>query len=196
MIWNALVLVSVCGVVAIAVLLIAVMRQVGSILIHLNPGRLGEVDGGPDLDTVVHVPGVPDGRPAIVVFVSPTCTLCGFVRDALPALRDHYQEVAVLPVVLGDDERARHAYANELGHGARADLLALAKDWDVQGTPFAVGVNDGGQVKGRGVVNSLDHLESLAESLLLASVEAAAAEEAVLATAVESRNGDREAVRA
>lgn len=187
MIWHVLELVMLGALAALAVLLIAVMRQVGTILIHLNPGRTGEVDGGPEIDAIVHVPGLPDGSATVVVFVSPTCTLCGFLQPALPAIRAHYPEVRVLPVVLGDDERARRAYADRLGEGARHDLLELAKEWNVQGTPFAVGINDAGQVKGRGVVNSLDHLEGLAETLLLSSVEAAAAAEAELAA--QSSNG-------
>lgn len=166
MIWNLLLVLLTASVAVMALVMIAVMRQVGGILIQLNPTRVGEVDSGPEVDSIVEVPGLPARTPAIVVFASPTCRLCEFLGPALPALERHYPRVAIVPIVLGDDPRARAEYAVALGHGARPDALELAKEWDVQGTPFAVGVDADRRVRGSGVANSLDHLESLAEAVL------------------------------
>jgi hypothetical protein len=167
MIWNLLLVLLTVAVAAMALVSIALMRQVGGILLQLNPARVGEVDSGPEVETFVDVPGVAPDTPAVVVFASPTCRLCEFLGPALPALERHYPNVAVVPIVLGDDPSAREEYARSLGHGARPDAIDLAKEWDVHGTPFAVGVDAEGRVRGSGVANSLDHLESLAEAVLM-----------------------------
>jgi methylamine dehydrogenase accessory protein MauD len=171
-VWEVLVLVLVCVAAVQAFALVAVMRQVGGLLVRLNPTGVGEVESGPDVDRIVELPGIPPGRPALVVFASPGCTLCRFFETALPAIRANYNEIDVVAVVMGaEDALERSAYARRLGEAGRADIPELAKDWNVQGTPFAVGLDDEHRVRVRGVANTLDHLESVAEAIILPRVE-------------------------
>lgn len=166
-IWQALVIVLVAGVAIEALLLIAVMRQLDGIIVQLRPARIGEVehDEGPQIGLNVDVPGLPQGRPAIVVFVSPECSICKPLLPAIPVVARRYPQLEVLAVVAGDDENERNRYAWEIGDLARPDLYELESDWNIPGTPFAVAISGEGRVDARGVVNSLDQLEALAESL-------------------------------
>src|SRR5207237_7000136 len=106
-----------------AVALVAVMRQVGGLLVRLSPTGVGEVESGPDVDRLVELPRVPPGRPALVVFASPSCTLCRFFETAVPAIRANYAEIDVVAVVMGaEDALERSAYARRLGESGRADI--------------------------------------------------------------------------
>lgn len=186
-VWEVLVVVLVCVAVVQAFALIAVMRQVGGLLVRLNPTGVGEVESGPDIEQLVEIPGVPPGRPALVVFASPGCTLCQYLGPALKAIRSNYDEIDVVGVALGGESDAeRAAYARQLGPAARADIPELAKEWNVQGTPFAVGLDAEHRVRVRGVANTLDHLESVAEAIILPRAESEAAREAMLV----STNGE------
>jgi thiol-disulfide isomerase/thioredoxin len=181
--WQVLVVLLVVIAAVQATALIAVMRQVGGLLVRLNPTGVADVEGGPDVDSVVDLPGVDRGRPALVVFASPTCTLCRYLEAAVPALRHNYKEIDVLVVVMGaDDQTERVRYARRFGESGRSDFPQLPSDWNVNGTPFAVGLDADHRVRVRGVANTLDHLESVAETILLPLGDpghAAAGEESV-----------------
>lgn len=192
-VWQVLVLVLVCIAAVQAFALVAVMRQVGGLLVRLNPTGVGEVESGPDVDRLVELPGIPPGRPALVVFASPGCTLCRFFETAVPAIRANYREIDVVAVVMGtEDVLERSAYARRFGESGRADIPQLAKDWNVEGTPFAVGLDAEHRVRIRGVANTLDHLESVAEAIILPPAEPLDAEDSSAArdrVAVAAANG-------
>lgn len=164
--WQIVILLLVVAIGLLAFFQIGTMRQVGALLVQLRPGRIGEVEGGPDIDTVVVVPGLPEGRPAVVLFVSPSCSLCELLKPSIPVVREHFPEIQMLSVVIGSDAAKRLEYARSIP-GARADIPELAELWDVQGTPFVVGIDETHRVRSRGVVNTLDQLENLAEAILL-----------------------------
>jgi thiol-disulfide isomerase/thioredoxin len=192
LIWQVLILLLAVGVVLEALILIAVMRQVGGILIQLRPARVGEIEGeGPPVGQALEFEGLDVSRPAIVLFLSPDCQICKPLLPAIPALQRNYRELGVVTVVTGQDEARRGAYAEQIGESARTDLPELMKDWLIPGTPYAVGLDAGGVVNKSGVVNSLDQLESLAGILLSGenngSVASRQGEEEVL-----SRNGHEE----
>jgi methylamine dehydrogenase accessory protein MauD len=171
-IWEILVVVLVLVAVVQAFALLAVMRQVGGLLVRLNPTGVGDVESGPEVDALLEIPGVLPGRPALVVFGSPSCTLCRYLEPAVAAIRANYEEIDVLVVATGGDDAAERAvYAQKFGHSGRGDIPELAKDWNVQGTPFAVGLGADHRVRVRGVANTLDHLESVAETIILPRVE-------------------------
>ncbi len=167
-VWQILVLVLVLVAVVHTVILIAVMRQLGGILLQMTPARPGEVEEGPARGTVVEIPGVPGDTPAIVVFVSPTCEVCKPLLPAVPTIDRHYPDVALVTAISGGSRADREAYAARVGPTARPDLHKLYDAWGIPGTPFAVGVDRDRRVRIAGVVNNLDQLEGLVESLILA----------------------------
>jgi thiol-disulfide isomerase/thioredoxin len=168
--WHILVLLLVVVVAILTFVQIGTMRQVGALLVQLRPGRIGDVEGGPEIDSVVDVPGLPVGRPAIVLFVSASCSLCDMLKPSIPVVVAHYPDVEMISVVVGDDLAKRLEYAKTIP-GARADLAQLGEHWDVQGTPFVVGIDHDHRVRSTGAVNTLDQLENLAEAVLLARQE-------------------------
>jgi hypothetical protein len=164
--WHLLVFLVVIGLIIEGVVLIGLLRQMGTFLIHMNPPRPGELPGeGPDPGTPVAPDLVPDHRAAIFLFVSPTCQLCSAVVAGLPALHRNYREIALVPLVVGGTEESKRSYAETLGKRARVDSEHLLQEWRVSGTPFAVGVGPDRRVKMSGVVNSLPQLETLADTL-------------------------------
>lgn len=163
--WDIAV-VSLGGIVTLqGILLIGTMRQLGGVLLQINPARFGEVDGGPDVGTVLDFPGF-DGRATVVVFVSPDCSVCEVLRPVFPVVREYYPELTLIAAVSGDDEALRRSYAESLGGIVRLDLDSLVAEWKIPGTPFAVGFDKRQLVIARGVVNTLDQLEGMAESVL------------------------------
>jgi thiol-disulfide isomerase/thioredoxin len=165
--WHAVTIGLVASLGIVVVLLIALMRQVGSILMVVGTSTPLSIPAGPKIGSVLPVRGSELRRPLLVAFVSPECTQCrallpGFAR-LVSAYRDQLQ---LIVVVSNADEAARREYAEELGSFARADLAGLYDEWNVPGTPFAVALDAERRVRGSAVVNTLDQLETVAVAAL------------------------------
>jgi hypothetical protein len=174
-VWQALVIFTVIGLIVEALVLVGILRQLGVIVLQLGPPRHGEVEG-PGVGTQVTIDSLRPGAPAVVLFLAPGCDICRPIAASLPAIRRSQRGLQLLPVVVGDDDPAKHAYAVALGGDARTDLDTLYREWDVPGTPFAVGVGEDGLVKTSGIVNSLPQLETLVEVTLQSQPVPASAE--------------------
>jgi hypothetical protein len=164
-VWHALVIFTVIGLIVEALVLVGILRQLGVIVLQLGPPRHGEVEG-PEPGTQVTIDSLRPGARAVVLFLSPGCDICKPIGAALPVMRRSHGGLQLLPVVVGDDDPAKHAYAATLGGDARTDLDTLYREWEIPGTPFAVGVGEDGLVKTSGIVNNLPQLETLAEVVL------------------------------
>lgn len=163
---DVLVLLLTAAVVLGGVFLVALMRQVGSLLLLISPENPRPVAGGPEIGSELVVPGTTRGTPTVVTFLAPRCPPCEELVPSLPVLRERYPEVELVAIVaLGDDEE-RMSYAKSVGTFARADVPELFEEWHVQGTPFAIALDRDGRVRHRGVANTLDQLETLAEAAL------------------------------
>jgi hypothetical protein len=163
--WQLLIVLTTVGLAVQAIVMVGILRQVGSILLQMGPAIPGEVAEGPELGMVVDTTVVPRGKPAIVLFVSPVCELCKPIVAALPTLRRHHRALTFVPVVTGDDTARRDRYAQKI-FGARTDLNHVYEDWEIPGTPFAVAIGAQGRIRSRAVVNNLPQLETLAGALL------------------------------
>lgn len=185
--WQALTLALLASVVGIAVLLVAVMRQVGSILMVVGTSTPLSIPAGPKIGSVLPVPGTKAKRPVLVVFVSPECTQCRSLLPGLTRLETTYREqLELVAVVANAEEEERRRHAEEIGAFARADLPLLYDEWNVPGTPFAVALDSERRVRGSAIVNTLDQLETVAvAALAVAPVERPEAVDGV------SRNVDR-----
>jgi thiol-disulfide isomerase/thioredoxin len=149
--------------------LIGLARQVGGILLRLGPSRAGQTEGGPEVGTVPEFALHERGRPAIVAFVSPHCEACKDLPPAFKAVQRNYPEVQLLVAVTGQTPQAKREYATKLGPIADIDLEELYELWNVDGTPFVVGLDTQGRVTNTGVVNNLEHLEAFAQDVITAS---------------------------
>jgi methylamine dehydrogenase accessory protein MauD len=167
-------------VVALAALVLALLRQIG--VLHervapagallqrggLVPGEAAPVLELPDWSgRTLRVGGVdPDGRGTLVYFLSPTCPVC---RTLLPVLESVATAAGErLQVVLASDgERAEHeAFVAEhrLAHRAYVLSTALGLAYRVAKLPYAVLLDERGIVRAAGLVNTREHLESLLEA--------------------------------
>ena len=163
------------GVLALAVLALA--RQVGVLNQRVAPAgalmpttgpKIGETTDAVDADDLAgrrQRIGGPGTDNTLVLFTSPTCPVC---KALLPAAKS-----------LADTERLRLVFASDGFDAARHRAFAADADIDrfpyvlsetlgmrygVSRLPFAVLIGADGVLRGRGLVNSREHLESLLES--------------------------------
>ena len=139
--------------VVLAVVVVALARQVGTLHLRLGPRGALEVDTeGPPLGeapppvpaTAVDGSRVMVGGPGLrrlVLFSSPTCGVC---REVAPAVGPAAAAARFAVVVIHDP--------------------TLERDWDVPGTPFVVVFDEVGVVRAKGTVNNLEQVEGLLDS--------------------------------
>jgi hypothetical protein len=151
--WVAAFVVQWVLLVVLAVIVVALARQVGTLHLRLGPrGALEVDDEGPALgeaalpttaraaDGSTLTIGGP-GPVRVVAFSSPTCSVCHELMPAIPAAAAAAQAV---PQVVHDAEAER--------------------DWDIPGTPFLVVLDEVGVVRAKGTVNNLEQVEGLLDT--------------------------------
>jgi methylamine dehydrogenase accessory protein MauD len=107
-----------------------------------------------------------DGRSTLLLFVSPSCPVC---KSLLPAVKSSRRdERSWMDVILASDgdaaaqrEFVRTQGLEEIPYVVSA---ALGLAYQVSRLPFAALLDEGGVLRGRGLVNSREHLESLFEA--------------------------------
>jgi thiol-disulfide isomerase/thioredoxin len=168
--WHGITIGLLFAVALQAVVLVALMRQVGRLLLRVGPARAGATEGGPKAGDELSVPGVREGYAAVVVFVAPGCGPCTALTPSLPALQRTYSKNRVKVELIAAIVEAPNGQGDELatriGSIARTDLEREFKEWGVPGTPFGVGIDANGLVRIAGVVNNLDHLEEMVAATL------------------------------
>lgn len=172
--WLASYLVLWGVVIALAVLVLALARQIGTLHLRLGPrGALEVDDEGPPLGEAPQPIDLSDlrgrpvavggpGSPQLVLFVSPGCPVCHDVLPSLPVAA-RSGDLAARVVVDADEGRAGHAYGNGVG----APVIAgpdLARAYRIPGTPYAVILDRLGVVRAKGTVNSMEQLEGLVDT--------------------------------
>jgi hypothetical protein len=167
--WHVLTLLVAAAAIIEAVVIVGILRELGTVLLQFRPARYGDVDEGPQAGSVLEVGELALRGPTLILFMSPSCKFCKPIAEARPSIRRSYSDLTVLPTVVGDEKPQNSEYARTLGAGARTDLDSLFDGWHIPGTPFAVGVSPAGLVYASGVVNSLPQLESMAEEVLMGS---------------------------
>jgi methylamine dehydrogenase accessory protein MauD len=171
---NALLWVAV---VVLALVVVALVRQIGVLHERLQPVGALALSGGPrvgeaapfveaaDLDGALHAVGAPapDGRDTLVFFLSPTCPVCKALLPALASLaRDASLRVLLASDGAQDEQRAFAARERVALPLLVSTPLGLA--YRVGKLPWAVVVDAQGIVRAQGLVNSREQLESLLEA--------------------------------
>lgn len=165
-IWQAVVLVVALLAGLNAILLVAVMRQVGTISLQIGPPRSGELDDGPDAGELLKVPELARERPTLLMFLSPGCPGCDSLLPAIPNAMKAYPELSFVAAITYGDQSERAAYARKIAGVVRRDLDDLHQRLRIPGTPFVIALDVEHRVVKAGVANNLAHLESLADALL------------------------------
>lgn len=140
--------------VALAIVVVALARQVGTLHLRLGPlGALEIDDEGPPLgeglpplpaaadDGSRATVGGPAAVPRIALFVSEHCPICAVVKPGLPAAA---RSAGMDAVVLADAE--------------------LEKRLAIPGTPYVLVLDRLGIVRSKGTVNNLEQLEGLVDT--------------------------------
>ena len=151
--WAAAFVVLWILVAVLAVVVVALARQIGVLQLRLAPiGALEVDDEGPPLGEVpeARVARTPEGSSTVVggpgsgrlvAFVSDTCPICEQVAPSLPA--------------------AARASGLELQVVSDPDLEVAYR---VPGVPFVVVLDELGLVRSKGTVNSLEQVEGLVDT--------------------------------
>ena len=167
-------------VVALAVTVLALARQVGILHERIAPAGALMVSGGPKVgesapemrvtdvngaDVSIGVPNA-DGKSTLVFFLSPTCPVC---KTLLPVLKSaRKSEGGWLGILLASDGDAadQQAFINEQDLNEFTYVLStdLGMTYQVGKLPYAVLIDEAGVIRSKGLVNSREHIESLFEA--------------------------------
>lgn len=158
---------------------LALARQVGLLHERLAPAGALTPGNGPKVGE--HVPrlsvttldgdaiefGVPGERGWLLLFVSPTCPICKSLVPVAKALAaSEARRLRLAFASDGDDVERHRRYVAEHGLGRYPYILSqqLGLTLSVGKLPFAVLIAPDGVLRGKGLVNSREHLESLVEA--------------------------------
>jgi len=153
--WAAAFIAQWLLVLVLAVVVVALARQVGTLHLRLGPRGALEVDAeGPALGEVP--PAMPavdrhgdrvlvggPGPARVVLFSSPTCAIC---REVAPGIDAAASAAGLTPMVLHDPD--------------------LERVYDIPGTPFLLVMDRAGAVRAKGTVNNLEQVEGLIDLAL------------------------------
>ncbi len=167
-------------VIILGLVVFALARQVGVLHERVAPAgalmptsgpKVGELTEAADYQDIqgrtvtVGGPGR-NGRPALVLWISPTCPVC---KGLVPTARSLAQHENLDLVFASDGDRPeRHrAYVRDLGLSAYPYIISqqLGMHYAVSKLPFAVLIGADGTLRSKGLVNTREHLESLLESM-------------------------------
>jgi methylamine dehydrogenase accessory protein MauD len=167
-------------VVALAVVVLALVRQVG--VLHERVAPAGALMGRetPRVGEEAPVIEIPDwhgvrrriggrselGRGTLLVFVSPTCPMCKTLLPVIASVRT--AEAAWLDVIVASDGPRDEHEPFVARHGLDGHPYVLSTElglaYQVGRLPYAVLLDARGVVRARGLVNTREHLESLFEA--------------------------------
>lgn len=140
--------------IAVAVLSLAVivlLRQIGVLHARIRPMGVHFANEGPARDVAAPLPERFDFRSrrlTLVAFTSDSCQICAELLPSIRALERQYDDLGVDVVTLGP---------------ATQEVFSA---YSVRSTPYVIGVDSTGIVRGGGVANTLEQIEVLVESCL------------------------------
>lgn len=148
-------------------------RQIGLIHRRIPPSGSREGIAGPAIGDAVEPTTLelldgtswvlPSGRVTFLLFISATCGLCESIAGSLKSLaRSDGGQADFLLISLSEPEPTRkfvdeHGLA---GFPTAADR-ARGEAWGVMSSPYAMAIDAEGRVVSKGLVNHLEHLESV-----------------------------------
>ena len=167
-------------VIILSLVVFALARQVGVLHERVAPagalmpttgpkvGELTEAGLYKDLNgEPLTLGGVSDDRRAtLILWISPTCPVCkGLVPTARSVCED--EDFNLVFASDGDKLEQHQAYVRDLGIGKYPYIVsqALGMKFAVSKLPFAALIGPDGTLRSKGLVNTREHLESLAESM-------------------------------
>lgn len=169
-------------VVALSLIVFALARQVGILHERVAPAGALMPTSGPkvgELTEALSVKSIHDnsvsiggenigGVASFVLFISPTCPVCkSLVPTAKSLVRSEAHRMQLIFASDGDELEQHIQYARDLEITEYPYVLSetLGRTFEVSKLPFALLIGADGTLKGKGLVNSREHMESLIESM-------------------------------
>lgn len=169
-------------VIVLALVVLALARQVGVLHERVAPAGALQPTGGPkvgelteamsiaDINGKAVTVGGPDasGMNTLVMFISPTCPVCKSLVPTAKSLASAERNRMQLVFASDGDKLEQHqAYASDLNLDKFPYVLSekLGRSFEVSKLPFAVLIGADGTLQSKGLVNTREHLESLIEAM-------------------------------
>lgn len=167
-------------VVVLASLVLALVRQVGVLHERVAPVGALALGSGPkvgerapqlELETISGEPltvGAPNAaRSQLLFFLSPTCPVCESLIPVLRAMRISEKDwLDVLLASDGDmDAHLRFVAEKKLSDFPYISSTELGMAFQIGRLPYAVLIDADGVVRGQGLTNTREHIESLFEAM-------------------------------
>ena len=174
--WWMISYVVLWGVVAVlAVVVVALARQIGTLHLRLGPrGALEIDDEGPPLGEAIepiavttvdgaHVVLGGDPEAQLLLFVSPGCDVC---RQVLPSIDAVARGAELVPVVITDtgEEQTSAIFGAKRGRAPLVASLEACEALEIPGTPYVLILDDYGVVQAKGTVNNMEQVEGLVDT--------------------------------
>ena len=167
-------------VVALLLLLVlALARQIGILHTRLAPAGALTTSDGPEIGKAAprlalrdifdrdQSIGGPSPQAVLLLFVSPRCPIC---KELLPVARSLARRESLRLLFASDggrlEDHAEYIADQDLKEYPYLLSAELGMSFGASKLPFAVLIDSEGILRGRGLVNSREHLESLVESML------------------------------
>ena len=167
------------AVIALAATVLALARQVGVLHERVAPAGALLAREGPEVGAAapafeledlagrrVRIGGArADGRSTLLFFLSPSCPVC---KALLPTVERIVREDGATDLVLASDGAPEEHRAFARRHGLERCAYVLSTElgiaYGVSKLPYAALVDASGRLRGRGLVNTREHVESLFEA--------------------------------
>jgi methylamine dehydrogenase accessory protein MauD len=173
--WAASYVVLWVLVVVLALVVVALARQIGTLHMRIGPHGALEIDTeGPPLGEpaesfeVEDISGEPvtvggPGRPQLLLFISPGCQLCAQVLPSVDAVAS---AGGMTPLVIADGDRHEtlSSYSSRSWNAPLVPATRVAESYEIPGTPYAVILDDLGIVRSKGTINNLEQMEGLIDT--------------------------------
>ena len=169
-------------VIVLALVVLALARQVGILHERVAPAGALQPTSGPKVGELTEAMSIADvngnavtvggasasGMNTLVMFTSPTCPVCkSLVPTAKSLAKAERNRLELVFASDGGTPEQHQAYVKDLGLDRYPYVLSekLGMSFEVSKLPFAVLIGADGTLQSKGLVNTREHLESLIEAM-------------------------------
>ena len=169
-------------VIVLALVVLALARQVGFLHDRVAPAGALQPTNGPKVGELTEAMSIADitgstvtvggpnanGKSTLVMFTSPTCPVCkSLVPTAKSLAKAEKNRLQLVFASDGDSVEQHQAYVRDLELDSYPYVLSqkLGMSFAVSKLPFAVLIGADGTLQSKGLVNTREHLESLIEAM-------------------------------
>jgi len=157
-------------------LVIVLVRQVGLLQRRFAPTGARMINSGPEVgDQAPDVEGIDlqnqkfkiggaRAKQLLLMFVSPTCKSCAKLIPALKTLqKSERKTLDIMLVTLTNDEASNREFVIRLAIENIPYIISsdIGLQYRIFASPYGVLLDREGKVQAKGIVNNLEHLESL-----------------------------------